>query len=394
MKSFAAGLAVSERAVLRLMQSRRATSQVQIARCLGVSTATVHNVVKRLLDHRMVEQSAVDRGQKGRPSLHYRLRLPAPMLAIQWLGTEWHGGVVYPDADKDCVKRWETPLIPDPERAVKMIAGKVRELLSETRLRKQDLAGCAIFLNAARMKAGGRLSSSVIPWAADLDASALEKRLGCRTWILSAPGSAEAELALRAEEGFQRLVVLNVGDGVSAHGSCYGESGPGMELLRGEIGHIIVEPRGAVCGCGHRGCLETVLAGPALQRRVRDDVKAGVCTALEATLRQSPKTFFDTLERLHAGRADSYAVTVAEEFLDRCAWALSVIANTHSPDIVVLGGYGLAGREAWKERIGELAPSKILHGEQSDLRLEFPRSTPREHLRRLAESAFLNQNPS
>jgi len=394
MRRSATSLAVSERAVLRLVQSRRATSQVQIARHLGVSTATVHNVVKRLLGQRVVEQATVDRGQKGRPSLHYRLRLPAPVLAIQWLGTEWNGGVIYPDAEKDWVKRWETPLIPDADGAVETIAGKIEELLSETHLRKNDLAGCAIFLNAARNKGSGQLSSSVIPWAGNLDVAVLEKRVGCRTWILSAPGSAEAELALRAEEGFQRLVVLNVGDGVSAHGSCYGESGHGMEMLRGEIGHIIVEPRGAVCGCGHRGCLETVLAGPALQRRVRDEVKAGVRTGLEGNLRQSPKAFFDTLERLHAARADSYAVTVAEEFLDRCAWALSVIANTHNPDIVVLGGYGLAGREAWKERIGELARSKILHGEQSDLRLEFPRSTPREHLRRLAEGAFLTQNPS
>lgn len=390
----ASQLAVSERAVLHLVQSGRATSQIQIARQLGVSTATVHNVVRRLLEQGVVEQSAVDRGQKGRPALHYRLRLTAPILAIQWLGTEWHGGIIGPDPADDLVRHWDTERAPNPRSAVETVAKKVRELLKAKRLRVGEVAGCAIFLNAVSAPGSGQLSSSVIPWAADLDASAFEKVLGCRTWILSAPGSAEAELALRAGENIRRLVVLNVGDGVSAHGSSYGDFWPGMETLRGEIGHIIVDPQGAVCGCGHRGCLETILSGPALQQRVRSDVTTGVRTGLTAALRKPPKVFFDTLERLHATRAESYATTVAEEFLDRCAWALSVAVSTQAPDLVVLGGYGLAGRASWKDRIAELARGKILHGEQSDLRLEFPRSTPADQLRRLAESAFLNQSLS
>ena len=128
-----------------------------------------------------------------------------------------------------------------------------------------------------------------------------------------------------------------------------------------------------------------------MQQKVREDVKAGVSTQLSAVLRQPPKVFFDTLERLHATRAESYATTVAEEFLDRCALALSVAVSMQAPDLVVLSGYGLAGRTAWRDRIADLARGKILHGEQSELRLEFPRSTPAEQLRRLAEGAFLSQ---
>jgi len=389
----AKNLAVNERAVLQLVQSRRATSQVQIARHLGVSSTTVHNVIRRLLDQRVVAQATIDRRQKGRPAMHYRMRLTKPVLAIQLLGTEWYAGIVGPNLNQDRVTHWETDRIPDPETAQTMIVEKAQELLSGAGLEAGDIAGCAIFLNADRVNGIGRLASSVLPWAGELEVAVLEKELACRVWLLSAPGSAEAELALRAEEQVNRLVVLNVGDGVSAHGSSHGRFWPGMEMLRGEIGHIIVEPQGAICGCGHRGCLETVMSGPALQRRVQNEVMAGVRTELAEALPQTPKIFFDTLERLHAAGSESYAVTVAEEFLDRCAWALSVVASTQNPDLVVLGGYGLAGRAAWRDRIGDLAKSKILHGEHRALRLEFPRSTPLEHLRRLAENAILNQTP-
>lgn len=39
----------------------------------------------------------------------------------------------------------------------------------------------------------------------------------------------------------------------------------GHRSLAGEIGHMTVQPFGTLCGCGNRGCLETVAGGKALQ---------------------------------------------------------------------------------------------------------------------------------
>lgn len=385
-------LSLGERTVLGLVQSRRATSQIQIARHLGVSTVTVHNMIQRLLEQKILEQSVVSRGKRGRPLLHYRVCLPAPILAIQWLGTTWHGGVIHPDERKDFMIPWDTTDIPGQEHAIKIFSEKVGELLSGSGLRRKDVLGCVISINAARVRSSGKLSSSVMPWVPELQAKEVGKALGCRVWIFAVSMAAETELALRAREGVHSLCVLNVADGVSAHACVYSDAGSSIEAFSGEIGHIIVERDGLICGCGHRGCLETVLSGSALQRRAREDVERGIRTGLESVLQQTPKTFFDALERLHTERTDSYAVTLAEEFLERCAWALSVIYNIYDPDVVVLTGYGLAGRESWKKRLVALAPSKILHGEQTTLRLEYSRSDPREHLRRLAEMAALNQD--
>lgn len=36
----------------------------------------------------------------------------------------------------------------------------------------------------------------------------------------------------------------------------------------GHIGHVIVEPEGAQCGCGAQGCLEAEASGPAIERRI------------------------------------------------------------------------------------------------------------------------------
>ena len=34
----------------------------------------------------------------------------------------------------------------------------------------------------------------------------------------------------------------------------------------GEVGHLVVDPEGPLCGCGNRGCLEAVASGLALER--------------------------------------------------------------------------------------------------------------------------------
>ncbi len=71
--------------------------------------------------------------------------------------------------------------------------------------------------------------------------------------------SAFCEARVGAGSGIEDFVYVNVGDGVGAgivHG---GEVHHGVTGLAGEIGHIQVDPLGAICQCGNRGCLNTIV---------------------------------------------------------------------------------------------------------------------------------------
>ena len=61
------------------------------------------------------------------------------------------------------------------------------------------------------------------------------------------------------------LVTLGtgVGGGLILGGVLY--AGPGG--MAGEIGHVVVDPDGPLCGCGSRGCLETLASASAASRR-------------------------------------------------------------------------------------------------------------------------------
>jgi glucokinase len=73
------------------------------------------------------------------------------------------------------------------------------------------------------------------------------------------------------------LVTLGtgVGGGLVLGGKLF--SGPGG--MAGEIGHVVVDPNGTVCGCGARGCLETLASATAarrraIERRLGDDLES------------------------------------------------------------------------------------------------------------------------
>ncbi len=70
--------------------------------------------------------------------------------------------------------------------------------------------------------------------------------------------------AARGESNFIAMVVsTGVGGGIVVDGRLLdGDTGNS-----GHIGHVIVEPDGAMCACGAQGCLEAEASGPAIARR-------------------------------------------------------------------------------------------------------------------------------
>ncbi|HEY8527369.1 MAG TPA: ROK family transcriptional regulator [Acidimicrobiales bacterium] len=66
------------------------------------------------------------------------------------------------------------------------------------------------------------------------------------------------------------LFLIKVGQGVGAGLILDGHLVMGDRFAAGEIGHVVVEPRGEHCACGRRGCLETVIAAPLLRRRLSE----------------------------------------------------------------------------------------------------------------------------
>jgi glucokinase len=63
------------------------------------------------------------------------------------------------------------------------------------------------------------------------------------------------------------VMMVTLGTGVGGGLILNGELFTGSTGLAAEIGHVVVDPTGPLCGCGNRGCLETLASAEAASRR-------------------------------------------------------------------------------------------------------------------------------
>ncbi len=133
-----------------------------------------------------------------------------------------------------------------------------------------------------------------------------------------------AESTLGAAKGAKVVFGVIMGTGVGGGIVVDGKVLNGLHGIAGEWGHIVLEPDGEPCYCGHRGCVETVLSGPALERFY--EKHSGRKLGLKEIL---------ALGRLGS---DTHATATLERLVERFGAALSLVVNVLDPDVIVLGG--------------------------------------------------------
>lgn len=157
----------------------------------------------------------------------------------------------------------------------------------------------------------------------DLEAD-LKRRLGRPVLVENdANCFALAEAVAGAGRGAEMVFGVIMGTGVGGgivHG---GRVRRGPQHIAGEWGHQGIDPSGPPCYCGHRGCVERFISGPAVEARYR------ALTGTAAGMR-------DILARRQCG--EPAAETVFAEFIDRFGRALANVISILDPDVVVLGG--------------------------------------------------------
>ena len=71
--------------------------------------------------------------------------------------------------------------------------------------------------------------------------------------------------------GLSNFLAMVVSTGIGGGLIMNGELIEGATGNAGHIGHVIVEPEGAICACGSQGCLEAEASGPSIARRLKSE---------------------------------------------------------------------------------------------------------------------------
>jgi fructokinase len=132
-----------------------------------------------------------------------------------------------------------------------------------------------------------------------------------------------AEALLGAARGRDVVAGLILGTGVGSGIVVGGRVLAGLHGIAGEWGHNPLRGEESPCYCGHRGCIETVCSGPALERFYR--ARTGAELRLPAIA-----------ERAESGEPAARATL--ERLRDKFGEAIAAVINILDPDAVVIGG--------------------------------------------------------
>jgi glucokinase len=142
-----------------------------------------------------------------------------------------------------------------------------------------------------------------------------------------------AEWQFGAGKGHQDLVYLTISTGIGGGVISSGCLLQGFHGMGAELGHMIIDPNGPLCGCGHRGHIESFSSGPSIARYVVEQLVAGK----ESSLRAQPN--ISAAQIAEAARAgDVLAISAFE----RAGYYLGIaVANylaIFDPSILIFGG--------------------------------------------------------
>jgi len=147
------------------------------------------------------------------------------------------------------------------------------------------------------------------------------------------------EARLGAGRGARDVVMLALGTGVGGAVMVAGRLVTGAHDGAGEIGHMVVDPAGPVCGCGNRGCLEAFAGARALLAAARSraaDPGAGEAFRSLVRARGEALTPRDLAAAAAAGDADALALYHLAG--DRLGIAVGNLVNVLDPERVIIGG--------------------------------------------------------
>jgi N-acetylglucosamine repressor len=190
-------------------------------------------------------------------------------------------------------------------------------------------------------------------------------------------------------KGIDNFICINIGSGVGAGIFTGGKLYRGHNGTAGEAGHIIVDENGPLCGCGNRGCLETLVSASALIDRFNKAREQGNYIAREKGNHKAGEKGNHkaeekgdhkingkednniTLDELagFAEKGDETALELLFESARYLGIAISNLVNILNPDKVVIGRDFTRYAHLVMEQILQIVQDKALEVPSSHVRI-------------------------
>jgi predicted NBD/HSP70 family sugar kinase len=319
-------------------------SRANIAGRLSLSRTTASSIASQLIKAGLIEELKTEIHGRGRPGTPLRISSGRwYALGAAFMGNEWRFLFVdlYGRIIREYTEQVESPSVEDFEKKLLkglafMLKKKPGPLLSRIGIGSPGVVDSS---------AGVIIHADDMGWRQVSLGESIRRAVGMDALIMNryrASGLAEARFGVG--RNVKNLVYIGVGTGICAAFINDGVLLEGSNFSAGEIGHILVDPEGPLCGCGKRGCLQAMASSPALVEVVR-----GIHDSMQKknkklppnplwNILNDPSLLSGELIAEEANRGNAVAVAGMERIAEILGIVAANLINIVNPQKIIIGG--------------------------------------------------------
>lgn len=197
----------------------------------------------------------------------------------------------------------------------------------------------------------------------------MSERLGMPVWLENdANAAALGENRYGAGKGTKNMLYITVSTGVGGGIIINGDLYRGTRGAAGEMGHVIIDVNGPRCGCGGRGCLESLASGTAIARRGRELAESGEAPGLAEIAGREGRLSAEMI----AGAAKAGDEASRKLFKDTGMYlgvALAGYVNIFNPEAILIGGGVARSADLFMPQARRVMEGRAMRAPLEDVRL-------------------------
>ena len=149
-----------------------------------------------------------------------------------------------------------------------------------------------------------------------------------------------AEARWGAGRGYRYVFYTSIGTGIGAGILFDGHIYHGRTGAADEAGHMVIDYRGPVCGCGKKGCIEALASGTSIAKRAR--TRLAEAAGRKSYMLELAGGQIEVVTSEVVGRAyeagDSLAKEILLETVELVTIWLGNVVDLLEPDVIIFGG--------------------------------------------------------
>jgi len=326
--------------VLRHLRDAGPRSRARVAVETGLNRGTVSSLVAELIDRGLVREGDLQRGGSvGRPGQTVELDgRDIGGIGVE-INVDYVTAIVLDLANTPVFEHrvaLDVQALP-PEAVLDAVTELAGQALAECADLQVTAVGLTLAVPALVERDEGVVAFAPnLHWTGVKAVEGLRHRLGRPGFPIRVDNDANlaalGEYAMGSQAGTPHLVYLTGETGVGGGVMVDGRLLRGAEGFSGEIGHMPLNPGGDMCGCGRRGCWETMVGLAALLRMAAapDDPVRDPSLDLERRL---------AMVRDRAENGEARTLDALKLVGEALGLGASILVNVFNPRVLVLGGY-------------------------------------------------------